>query len=145
MIHLGRLRAEDQVCSQAFAEFAVTLKISWICFQIFGRSKLCRIDEIRYYYDVVLLSAFFYQACVSFMEKSHGRDKSYCFSFFFPRFDLFSCFFYCFCYLHCALLFSGSGTGFLNRFEIASFLNSPSSYYLPDLRQAISFSSPCFS
>ena len=60
-------------------------------------------------------------------------------------FDLFSCFFYCFCYLHCALLFSGSGTGFLNRFEIASFLNSPSSYYLPDLRQAISFSSPCFS
>ena len=145
MIHLGRLRAEDQVCSQAFAEFAVTLKVSRVGFQVLGRTELCRIDEIGYHYDIILLSAFFDQACVSLMEKSHGWHKAYCFSFFFPRFDLFSCFFYCFCYLHCALLFSGSGTGFLNRFEIASFLNSPSSYYLPDLRQAISFSSPCFS
>ena len=97
MIHFGRLRAEDQVCSQAFAEFAVTLKVSRVGFQVLGRTELCRIDEIGYHYDIILLSAFFDQACVSLMEKSHGWHKAYCFSFFFPRFDLFSCFFYCFC------------------------------------------------
>ena len=42
-------------------------------------------------------------------------------------FDLFSCFFYCFCYLHCYLLFLGQWTGIID-FEIASFLNSLSSY-----------------
>lgn len=144
MIHLGRLRAEDQVCSQAFAEFAVTLKVSRVGFQILGRTELCRIDEIGYHYDIILLSAFLIRlACPSWRNPMVGTRPTV--FLLFPRFDLFSCFFYCFCYLHCALLFSGSETGFLNRFEIASFLNSPSSYYLPDLRQAISFSSPCFS
>ena len=127
VIHLGRFRAEDQVCSQAFAEFAVTLKVSRVGFQVLGRTELCRIDEIGYHYDIILLSAFFDQACVSLMEKSHGWHKAYSFSFFFPRFDLFSCFFYCFCYLHCYLLFLGQWTGIID-FEIASFLNSLSSY-----------------
>ena len=42
MIHFRRLRAEDQVCSQAFAEFAVTLKISRVCFQIFGADRIAQ-------------------------------------------------------------------------------------------------------
>ena len=77
VIHLGRFRAEDQVCSQAFAEFAVTLKVSRICFQIFRRSKLCWIDKIRYYYDIVLLSALSDQACMSFMAVSYTHLDVY--------------------------------------------------------------------
>ena len=48
VIHLGRFRAEDQVCSQAFAEFAVTLKVSRVGFQVLGRTELCRIYKITY-------------------------------------------------------------------------------------------------
>ena len=78
-------------------------------------------------YDIIFFSAFFNQTCMSLMKKSHCWNKTYSFTFFFPCFDLFSCFFYCFCYLHCYLLFLGQWTGIID-FEIASFLNSLSSY-----------------
>ena len=127
MIHFRRFRAEDQVCAKTFTEFAVAFEISWICLKILCRTKLCWIDKVRHNYNVVLFSAFFDQTCMSLMKKSHCWNKTYSFTFFFPCFDLFSCFFYCFCYLHCYLLFLGQWTGIID-FEIASFLNSLSSY-----------------
>ena len=46
---------KDKIGSKALAEFTVTFEISWICFQIFGRSKLCRVYKIGYDNDIIFL------------------------------------------------------------------------------------------
>ena len=67
MIHILRFRMEDQICSKALTKLTVTFKISRVCFQVFCRSELCRIDKIGYHNDIVFLTASPYQACMPFM------------------------------------------------------------------------------
>ena len=92
VIHFFWFWVENQICAKAFTQRTVSFKISWVCLQILIWSKLSRIYKIRNYYNIIFLAGTGNQACMSFMQKSHGRDKSDAFSLLLPFLYQLPCF-----------------------------------------------------
>ena len=83
-IHLRWLRIEYQVSPSLFHSFLIALKVAWIAFQVFSRTKLYRVYKYRNHSTVVLFCRLSDKALMSFMQISHGRNKTYCQSLFSP-------------------------------------------------------------
>ena len=50
-------------------------------------SGMCRVYKIRYNNDIIFFATSLDQTCVSFVQESHCRYKTDCFSFSFPVFN----------------------------------------------------------
>ena len=61
-------------CGQAYV--LISFNVSGITFEIFAGSELSRVDEVAYYDSVIFRCGSFYQASVTFVQKSHGRDQA---------------------------------------------------------------------